>query len=124
MCNRILIIEDEPDLRATLTDLLEMEGFAVASAANGAEGLDMLDQAGPPCLILLDLMMPVMNGWEFLETLKVRSGLRPSGLSIAVVSAAADVSDVRERYGCVVLKKPVRIEQLLALAQEHCGAAG
>jgi len=121
-CDRILIIEDETDLRDTLCDLLELEGFEVVSAANGHEGLAVLERGDPPCLILLDLMMPVMNGWEFLEALRQRPALRPPDLPIAVVSAAADLSEVGERYGCTVLKKPVRIDQLLALAQTHCGA--
>lgn len=119
-CDRILIIEDEPDLRDTLRDLLELEGFEVASAANGREGLLALAEAGKPCLILLDLMMPVMDGWQFLETLRNRPDLLPVGIAIAVVSAVADMSDIRERYGCEVLKKPVKIEQLLALAHAHC----
>jgi len=114
-CERILIIEDEPDLRETMCDLLELEGYAVASAANGLEGLAALEEAGPPCLILLDLMMPEMDGWQFLEALRDRPGL-----AIVVVSAIADLSDVADRYGCEVLKKPVKIEQLLALAQSHC----
>lgn len=117
-CDRILIIEDEPDLRETLRDLLELEGFEVASAANGSEGLLALEKTGKPCLILLDLMMPVMDGWQFLEALRNRCG--PVDIAVVVVSAIADVSDVRERYGCEVLKKPVKIEQLLAFAHAHC----
>jgi DNA-binding response OmpR family regulator len=114
----ILIIEDEPDLRETLRDLLEMEGFEVATAANGREGLAVLEEAGKPCLILLDLMMPVMDGWQFLEALRNRH--QPAGAAVVIVSAVADVSDVGERYGCEVLKKPVKIAQLLAFAHAHC----
>lgn len=115
-CDRILIIEDEPDLRDTMCDLLQLEGYAVLSAANGIEGLAALEDAGTPCLILLDLMMPEMDGWQFLEALRSR----PS-LPVVVVSAIAELSEVADRYGCEVLKKPVKIDQLLAFAQAHCG---
>lgn len=114
-CERILVVEDEPDLRDTMCDLLELEGYAVVRAANGREALEALEEAGSPCLILLDLMMPEMDGWQFLEALRGR----PSP-AIVVVSAIADLSDVADRYGCEVLKKPVTIEQVLAHAQAHC----
>lgn len=116
----ILIIEDEPDLRETLRDLLELEGFDAVTAANGSEGLLTLADAGKPCLILLDLMMPVMDGWQFLEVLHKQPDLRPPGIAVVVVSAIADMSDIKERYDCEVMKKPVKIEQLLAVAHAHC----
>jgi CheY-like chemotaxis protein len=62
-CKHILVIEDDTDLRETLKDLLEMEGFNVVTASNGWEGLRQIEQNGQPCLILLDLMMPMRNGW-------------------------------------------------------------
>ena len=122
--DRILIIEDEPDLRETLRDLLKMEGFNVAAAANGKEGLERLNEFELPCLILLDLMMPVMDGWQFLETLDTSPEWDPAKLPIVVVSAVADVSDVHERYGCMTVKKPVKIEQILALARAYCEGDG
>lgn len=120
-CKPILIIEDEPDLRETLRDVLEMEGFHVATAANGLEGITLIQELGSPCLILLDLMMPVMDGWQFLDTFGARC---ETPAPVAVVSAAADIADVERRYGCMALKKPVRLEQLLTLAHTHCEACG
>jgi len=119
-CRHILVIEDEADLRETLRDFLELVGFQVETATNGREGLDKLDAIGHPCLIMLDLMMPVMNGWQFLES--IRSDSRPgrAAIPVVVVSAAADVSDVQSRYGCRSLGKPVDIDRLLALANQHC----
>src|SRR5205823_6375304 len=61
----ILIVEDHADLRESLTEILEDEGYVVASAANGLDGLNYLQAHPPPRLILLDLKMPVMDGWEF-----------------------------------------------------------
>jgi CheY-like chemotaxis protein len=119
-CKHIVVIEDDTDLRETLKDLLEMEGFSVITASNGREGLHQIEQNGQPCLILLDLMMPVMNGWEFLEVLRRKQTVTLAQTPVAVVSAAADVADVERDYGCSVLKKPVSLERLFALAHAHC----
>ncbi|MBV0882003.1 response regulator [Noviherbaspirillum sp. L7-7A] len=119
-CKHIVVIEDDTDLRETLKDLLEMEGFSVVTASNGREGLRQIEQNGQPCLILLDLMMPVMNGWEFLEALRREKAAPLAQTPVAVVSAAADIADVERDYNCSVLKKPVSLERLFALAHAHC----
>lgn len=119
-CQHIMIIEDEPDVRETLKELLELEGFQVSTAENGQEGLKHLQENGQPCLILLDLMMPVMSGWEFLETFKSQYQHLFATTPVTVVSAAADVTDVQQRYGCLLLKKPVNLEHLFALAHQYC----
>jgi CheY-like chemotaxis protein len=119
-CKHIVVIEDDTDLRETLKDLLEMEGFSVVTASNGREGLRQIEQNGQPCLILLDLMMPVMNGWEFLQALRQEKAAPLAQTPVAVVSAAADIADVERDYGCSVLKKPVSLERLFALAHAHC----
>jgi CheY-like chemotaxis protein len=62
---RILIADDDPDLRESLKVLLELHGHAVDEARNGQEALRQLRASRPPCVILLDLMMPVMDGWQF-----------------------------------------------------------
>lgn len=117
--HHILIIEDEADLRETLKDMLEISGFNVLTAENGREGLRLLEEQGKkPCLIFLDLMMPVMNGWEFLEKLKNANQHVP----VTVTSAAADVADVQQQYGCNILRKPLSMDRLVAVAQEHCQA--
>lgn len=119
-CRHILLIEDEPDLRETLKELLELVGFTVETAANGREGLHKLDSAGRPCLIMLDLMMPVMNGWQFLETLKNDPLHDRAGIPVVVVSAALDMEDIQAQYGCQSLSKPVDIDKLLGMAHAHC----
>lgn len=116
----ILLIEDEPDLRETLKELFEMLGFQVETAANGREGLSKLETLGNPCLITLDLMMPVMTGWEFLDTLKSEPLHGRASIPVVVVSAAVDVVAVEAQYGCRSLEKPVDIDKLLALANDHC----
>lgn len=119
-CRHIVIIEDDADLRETMQDLLEMEGFSVYTAENGKAGLKLIENSGKPCLILLDLMMPEMNGWEFLEAMQRDKQALLAQTPVAVVSAAADMSDVQQQYGCSVLKKPVSLDRLLALAHAHC----
>jgi CheY-like chemotaxis protein len=119
----ILIIEDEPDLRETLKDLLEISGFEVMTAANGKEGLERIRHAGVPCLILLDLMMPVMNGWQFLEALETDGTAAEKKPSVVIVSAAVDILGVDSKYGCVLMKKPININDLIHLAHQHCNAA-
>lgn len=121
-CRHILLIEDEPDLRETLKDLLELIGFQVETAANGREGLRKLESAGNPCLIMLDLMMPVMNGWQFLETIRKDPQPGRAAIPVVVVSAALDMADIQAQYGCRSLSKPVDIDKLLDLAHEHCAS--
>lgn len=117
--HHIVVIEDDTDLRETMKDLLEIKGFSVATASNGREGLELIERNGKPCLILLDLMMPEMNGWEFLEALQRDQPALLAQTPVAVISAAADVSDVSQ-YGCSQFKKPVSVDRLYQLAQAHC----
>src|SRR3982074_3818832 len=84
----ILVVEDDPDIRAALTQILSDDGYAVATAANGQEAIDHLRRTSPPALILLDLMMPVMDGWQFRSHQKQDPALK----SIPVVIVTADGS--------------------------------
>lgn len=120
MSNPILVIEDEPDVRESIKEILEIEGFRVATAGNGEEALTLLQSGTRTCLILLDLMMPVMDGWQFLKILKEKHQDVFSTIPIIVVSAAADLTTVEQQYSCRVMNKPCNIESLLALAHEHC----
>jgi CheY-like chemotaxis protein len=116
----IVIIEDDADLRETMKELLEMEGFSVITAENGQAGMELIERNGKPCLILLDMMMPVMNGWEFLDAMQREPHALLTENRVAVVSAAADMAEVKQRYGCSVLRKPVNVDQLFALAHAAC----
>lgn len=119
-CDRILIVEDEADIRETLKEIMELEGYRVSTAENGERALVLLDEIQRPCLILLDLMMPVMDGWEFLHVLREQRQHVLATIPIVVVSAAADVLDVKQQYGCQAVKKPVNIETLVELARQYC----
>jgi len=113
----ILVVDDDPDIRDALQLTLEAEGYRVRTAADGAEALDRLEQ-DPAALVLLDLMMPVMGGAEFME--RVRSDPRLGTLPVLVVTAwpkdAAALPGVRG-----VLKKPVDIDELFAQVARFVG---
>lgn len=115
---QILLIEDERDQRVLLRELLEHEGFRVRTASNGLEGLELLAALEPPpALILLDLLMPVMNGWSFLEAVQERGLLDRVAV---VVTTAMTGQSVPLASGS--LGKPIDISKLLAFARRYCGA--
>src|SRR4051812_37667489 len=87
-CQSVLIVEDERDIRDTLEEVLKYEGFSVHSSSNGQEALTLLKTIERPCLILLDMMMPVMNGWEFLQMQRQDEIL--ATIPVVVVSAGGE----------------------------------
>jgi CheY-like chemotaxis protein len=121
-CSNVLIVEDDKDIREAIADALALENFRVTTARNGKEALDLLlnsPHSWKPCFILLDLMMPVMNGWEFLLIQRAHPEL--SQIPVMVCSAIAD----RAKYPGIVdyLQKPIDLDRLIALVQKHCDPA-
>jgi CheY-like chemotaxis protein len=114
--NSILIVEDDEDIRETLRYALEAEGYEVVTAADGKEGLAILARMPRPCLILLDLMMPVMNGWEFMDALVSDRTL--ATIPVVVTTAFIERADVVPAVE--FLKKPVTLDQLTAIARRYC----
>lgn len=106
---KILIVEDDADIRHALKDLLEMEGMSVVLAADGREGLQQLEVGHPIDVILLDLMMPVMSGWEFIEHLKKHATWN----RIPVIAISAAGSRVGQVNADAFIKKPLDLGQLL-----------
>jgi CheY-like chemotaxis protein len=115
-CKCILIIEDEKAIRDSLQLFLEFEGYKVYSAPNGREGLEILPKLDLPCLILLDLMMPVMNGWEFIAALEKNMMLAP--IPVVVLTAFSDKAKAINAKQ--VLKKPIDLEILLKVVSQYC----
>jgi CheY-like chemotaxis protein len=111
----IIVVEDDEGIRETMAALLEDEGFRVLQAENGREGLTMLREAGGAVLVLLDLWMPIMNGWQMMEALRADPALRC--VPVVVISAAGEVPppDGAKAF----LKKPVRLETLLEAVNAH-----
>lgn len=109
---RILVVEDEQGLLHLLQALLREEGYDVVAADGAKSGLDSLAQE-PVDLILLDMLMPGMSGWEFLDVLRQRDGAPP----VAILSAIFSEEDIRracEIYGAAAfISKPFRIQRLL-----------
>jgi CheY-like chemotaxis protein len=116
----VFIVEDDVDTREMLGRFLELEGFHVESAENGKLALERL--AGTPaCVILLDLMMPVMDGWQFREAQVQNAQL--SKIPVIVVSAAG--RDRLERIDAdAYLSKPVDLEELLGCVTKFCTPPG
>jgi CheY-like chemotaxis protein len=113
----ILVVEDDADTREMLGRFLELEGFRVESAANGRQALDRLEAGAPAAVIVLDLMMPVMDGWEFRRVQLRNAAL--ADIPVIVVSAAG-----RERLRHIdadaYLSKPVDLDELRARIEECC----
>lgn len=115
-CTTILVVEDDDDIRSVILDLLESEGYYTMAATNGKEALDILNKSPKPCLVLLDMMMPIMNGREFLDIVMKDSMLAP--LPVLIVSAIADASNSKGSVG--FLKKPIDIDVILEVVGQYC----
>jgi CheY-like chemotaxis protein len=111
----VLVVEDEEDLREMMREALELKGYAVVTAAEGQDALSKLDNIEQLCLVLLDLLMPGMNGWDFFAKLRERPGL--AAVPVIVHSSAAD----RAPAGVTrVLQKPILFDRLISVVSEYC----
>jgi CheY-like chemotaxis protein len=110
----IVLVEDDDGIRETMASLLEDEGFRVVQAANGEEGLAGLRSTADACLVLLDLWMPVMNGWQMLEAMRDDPALQR--VPVLVISAAGDLTP--PEGASAFLRKPIRLETLLANVEQ------
>jgi CheY-like chemotaxis protein len=113
----VLIVEDDEDLREMMAQLLTLEGFQTAAVANGREALDYLHQATRPDVILLDLMMPIMDGWEFRRRQQADPVLAPVPV---IVLSALDQARAANLNATAFLKKPLDFDRLLTLVRSHC----
>ena len=117
-CKSILVIEDDAATRDVVTMVLEEEGYAVTGVANGQEALAHLRITEPPHLILLDLMMPVMNGWEFRQQQRQDPSLE--AIPVVVVSADGNAPQKAAAIGARdYLQKPIDLDALLAAVQRN-----
>jgi CheY-like chemotaxis protein len=118
----VLVVDDDADVRELLDMFLATSGYSITSASNGAEALTRMREQRP-CLVLLDLMMPVMNGWQFRE--KQLEDPKLSDVPVVCISAAYHPSEVSQRLGIPCLQKPIDLEKLLSVVHECCngGAA-
>jgi CheY-like chemotaxis protein len=115
----VLVVEDDESIRNVIVDVLEERGFRVIPANNGAEALACLDRAQPDVMVL-DLLMPVMHGWEFMESYAEKTGgqLTP----IVVVSVNPVLPRSFDRFGVrKVVAKPFNIDELVEAVEEAAG---
>jgi len=113
----VLIVEDDADLREMMAQLLSLEGYRTETAANGRDALQYLASGHRPDLILLDLMMPVMDGWEF----RRRQVEDPTIAEVpVVVLSALDAARAADLGGTAFLKKPLDFDRLLELVRRFC----
>jgi CheY-like chemotaxis protein len=116
----VMLVEDDPDIRSMVSQLLELEGWRVLACANGTDALAALQRGERPFLILLDLMMPKMNGWQFRAEQARDASL--ARIPVVVLSGdvrGADSSSVRaDGY----LKKPIDLDVLLRTVRRYSGA--
>jgi CheY-like chemotaxis protein len=120
---RILVVEDDADIREAIVDVLEARGYRVVTAANGQEGLARLREGENPDLILLDLMMPVMDGTEFLASLRGSDVL--TTVPIVLLSAwSGEAGREVESMTAGFVKKPVTLDTLLEVVERFCPPGG
>lgn len=110
----VLIVEDDPEIRFALGDLLELSGYRVSKAQHGRDALQLLRGGLRPAVILLDIMMPVMNGWAFRAEQLADPEL--SGIPVVVLTAMGRAEEAGRELGChAALSKPFEISDLLTI---------
>jgi CheY-like chemotaxis protein len=115
----VLLIDDEPEALESLGELVELEGMNARTASNGAEALAMLRQGTRPFLIVVDLKMPVLDGWGFCRAVADDGNLRE--IPIAIVSASAAIVSLPQiqRYAGF-FSKPIDVPRFLAMVRRYC----
>lgn len=122
MHKSVLVVEDDKDIRESIRDALEIFGVKVHDASHGQEALDLLDRIDPPCVILLDLMMPIMNGQQFYK--KTQSDPRFSNIPVIVISADGNARQKAASMGVTEgIAKPIDIDTLYKIVCRYCEGA-
>jgi len=112
----VLVVEDDPAIRAVITDVLEDRGYRVIASSNGAEALQQLDFVRPN-VVVLDLLMPVMHGWEFMESYFEKTD--GAAIPIVVVSVNPILPRSYDRFGVrVCVGKPFQVDDLVRAVED------
>jgi len=117
--NRILIVDDDDDIRETLMLVLKSQGYEVTGAANGREALQYLRGHELPCVVLLDLMMPVMDGWQFREETSRDPSLAEVPL-VVLTGGGDNMKRARPLRAAAWLDKPIPLEKLVKTLEQIC----
>ena len=115
----VLVVDDDRDIRDSLVEMLEDQGYLALAAANGVEALEVMRTSTElPCVILLDLMMPMMDGWEFREAQLKNPAW--TEIPVIVISAYTDVGTQARALAAEHLSKPLAVRPLLEAVRRHC----
>jgi CheY-like chemotaxis protein len=119
--NVVLLVDDEPDIRDSLKVLIESRGYTVATAIDGRQAFDLMCDAQPPNLVVLDLLMPGMTGWEFLA--KVKKIDRLSQIPVVVVSGLDGELMPSGDEIAGRMQKPIDVNELYGVLDRYLGTA-
>jgi CheY-like chemotaxis protein len=114
----VLLVEDDESMRTDLAFLIEKRGHKVETAADGEEGLEKLRARGEACVIILDLMMPVMDGWQMRAELLKDQNL--AKIPVILLSGIADSQLAKSLSAVDYLTKPIDFDKLYRLVDVHC----
>jgi two-component system, chemotaxis family, chemotaxis protein CheY len=121
MTQPVLIVEDHDDARHVVERFLQHGGYAVTTAINGKDALDQIGHGLRPCLILLDVMMPVMDGPTFAERLRALPDRALAETPIVLLTGAFETQAALERSHAVeVIRKPVSFQRVVDVVGRHC----
>jgi len=120
MAASVLVVDDDPNLVRLMSKFLKLEGFAPVTAGNGQEALDYLRGGGEARVILLDLRMPVMDGWKFRREQKQDPGI--AGIPIVVLSGL-ETERVHELDAAASFHKPVSFPEVVVVLRRLCEVA-
>jgi DNA-binding response OmpR family regulator len=104
----VLVVDDDDEIRESLGEAVQLEGYEVREAKDGAEAIEIM-MASPPALLLLDLMMPGMNGWQVLDAME--RNRRLAAVPAFIVTAVPNVSEVRSGYP--IFTKPIQLDRMM-----------
>jgi two-component system response regulator MprA len=117
----VMVVDDDVDIRETISDLLEVRGFHVLGAGDGADAMAQLKGGARPQVILLDLMMPGLSGEEFRRQQLADAEL--AGIPVVLLSGARGVDNAAERMHVASLPKPVELTELMETVDRFCARA-
>jgi CheY-like chemotaxis protein len=104
----VLVVDDDDEIRESLGESVQLEGYEVREAKDGAEAIEIM-KATPPALLLLDLMMPGMNGWQVVD--EMERNRRLAAIPVFIVTAVPNVSEVRSGYP--IFTKPIKLDRMM-----------
>jgi len=112
----ILVVDDDPDIREALREILDDAGYRVAVAHHGKRALELLGEIDRPCMVLLDRMMPEMDGEQFIQRFRQQAAYSTVPVILCTASGSTMIPGVQG-----LLKKPFELDELLSILRGHCG---